>query len=116
IIIFCTDVEASAKFYEGALGLQRRPDEGDVTLRLPTKGTSDGAWLLLHQATEGGPQPHPLGYFAVDDVDVTVERLRSAGYRIRSEPTDQPWGIREAGVVDPDGYDLMLSAPQPSDS
>ncbi|WP_020578495.1 VOC family protein [Actinopolymorpha alba] len=117
IIIFCADVAASAEFYEGALGLFRESADGDVTLHLPTKGDPQGAWILLHPRHDGMPVPHAIGTFAVDDVDSTIERLRSAGHRISSEPADQPWGVREAGVLDPDGYELTLTASlQPSDS
>ncbi|MEQ4206899.1 VOC family protein [Actinopolymorpha sp. B17G11] len=112
LVIFCADLERSAQFYEDALGLKRQSSEGDIALHLPTKGDPEGAWLLLHQRHDLSP-PHYLGYFAVDDVDGIVERLRSAGYRISTEPNDQPWGVREAGVLDPDGYGLTLSAPLP---
>lgn len=110
VIIFCADVEASARFYEGGLGLTRSSEGGDVILHLPTKGKPKGAWLLLHPRT-GEQAPHPIGTFTVEDVDTTIEKLRAGGYRITEEPTDQPWGVREAGVADPDGYGLTLTAP-----
>jgi catechol 2,3-dioxygenase-like lactoylglutathione lyase family enzyme len=114
LVIFCADVEKSAAFYEGMLGLRRQSTDGDITLSLPTKGNPEGAWLLLHRRHEGmDVTPHELGTFTVDDVDGLVERLRSAGYQIMSEPTDQPWGVREASVTDPDGYGLTLSQPLP---
>jgi predicted enzyme related to lactoylglutathione lyase len=110
-VIFCADVEASSHFYEGALGLVRESAAADINLHLPTKGNPEGASLLLHPRHDGMPGPHEIGTFAVDDVDDTVERIRSAGYRVSSEPADQPWGVREAGVLDPDGYGLTLSGP-----
>jgi len=113
-VIFCADVAASARFYEGELGLRRESAAEDINLYLPTKGEPEGATLLLHARHEGMPAPHELGTFAVADVDATIQRLRSAGYRISSEPSDQPWGVREAGVLDPDGYGLTLSAPTDS--
>jgi catechol 2,3-dioxygenase-like lactoylglutathione lyase family enzyme len=124
-VVFCADVAASARFYEGALGLRRESaaddiEAADINLHLPTKGDPEGASLLLHRRHDGMPAPHQLGTFAVDDVDGVVEQLRSAGYRISAEPTDEPWGVREAGVLDPDGYGLTLSGPPlsgpPSDS
>ena len=110
-VIFCADLPASARFYEGELGLVRDWQDGDISLHLPTKGDARGASLLLHRRHDGMPPPHELGTFAVDDVDSTVGRLRSAGYRISAEPADQPWGVRTAGVLDPDGYALTLTAP-----
>jgi predicted enzyme related to lactoylglutathione lyase len=111
LLIFCADVGRSAAFYTDLLGLQRDPaDTGDVTLYLPTKSDPRGAWLLLHPAV-GQVEPHPIGTFAVDDVDAVVARVRAAGHRVTEEPTDQPWGVRQAGIGDPDGYGLTLTTP-----
>lgn len=41
----------------------------------------DGQRLLLDRAA-----PSALHYYAVDDVDATVERLRAAGIAVHSEP------------------------------
>jgi uncharacterized glyoxalase superfamily protein PhnB len=66
---------------------------------------------LLHPATDGGNPPQALGTFAVDDVDGVINRLREAGFTITQEPTDQPWGVREASVDDLDGHGLTLTTP-----
>ena len=110
LIVFCENVATSARFYEEGLGLRRISAEDDITLELPTKGNASGAWLLLHPK-KGNDSPHSLGTFAVDDVDSLVERLRGAGYRITGEPQDTPWGVRQADVLDPDGYGLTFTAP-----
>lgn len=111
LLVFCRDVNRSAAFYMDLLGLQRDPaDAGDMTLYLPTKSDARGAWLLLHPAV-GEVVAHPIGTFAVDDVDAVVGRVRAAGHRVTEEPADQPWGVRQAGICDPDGYGLTLTAP-----
>lgn len=114
ITLFCADVEVSARFYEGALGLTRAPDDGDVVLRLPVKGGAEAAWLLLHPQLGDQIRPHPIGTFAVDDVDAIVRTLREGGYDVPGEPADQPWGVRTADVADPDGYGLTLASPSES--
>lgn len=40
----------------------------------------------------------------VDDVDATVERAVAAGGTVVEQPTDQPWGLRQAILRDPEGY------------
>lgn len=45
----------------------------------------------------------------VDDVDATVDTLRAAGYRILQEPTDQPFGERQAYAKDPEGNYVQIS-------
>jgi uncharacterized glyoxalase superfamily protein PhnB len=111
-VVFASDFAASAAVYENDLGLARAGSDDDhIAFQLPTKGDPKGAWLLLHPVTDGREPPQTLGSFTVDDVDALVERLRAAGHRITEEPHDEPWGVRQAGVADPDGYGLVLTAP-----
>lgn len=112
IVAFVTDVPASATLYEEALGLVRDwADDDHVQFRLPTKGDPEGAWLLLHPVTDQNRGGRYLGNFSVEDVDAMVARLQDAGFTVTQQPADQPWGVREAGVADPDGNGLTLSAP-----
>ena len=39
----------------------------------------------------------------VDDVDQAAERATRYGGSVVDPPTDQPWGIRQAVVSDPEG-------------
>lgn len=39
----------------------------------------------------------------VDDVDATCERALAAGGTVVGEPLDQPWGLRQALIADPEG-------------
>lgn len=47
-------------------------------------------------------------YFEVDDVDATVNKLKDAGLKFDSEPTDQEWLWREAYLKDPSGNSLCI--------
>lgn len=47
----------------------------------------------------------------VDDVNAHYERARAAGANIETEPTDQPYGQREYGVRDPEGYRWWFATP-----
>ena len=40
----------------------------------------------------------------VEDVDAVVERGSDFGGSVLDPPTDQPWGLRQAVVRDPEGY------------
>ena len=110
-IAFVADVQAAAKCYEDGLGLVRDwADDNHVQFKLPTKGNAEGAWLLLHRTSEES-KPQYLGYFTVEDVDATVSRLEETGFTITQQPSDAPWGVREASVSDPDGNGLTLNSP-----
>jgi uncharacterized glyoxalase superfamily protein PhnB len=39
----------------------------------------------------------------VDDVDATCQRAIAAGGTVVGEPLDQPWGLRQALIADPEG-------------
>ena len=40
----------------------------------------------------------------VDDVDTTVDELKSRGVELLNGPMDRPWGIRTASFRDPGGH------------
>lgn len=111
IVVFVADVPAAARLYEENFGLVRDwADDNHVQFALPTKGDPKGAWLLLHPVT-GESSPQYLGSFSVEDVDASIARLQAAGFAVTQQPTDQPWGVREASVTDPDGNGLTLTTP-----
>jgi PhnB protein len=45
----------------------------------------------------------------VDDLDESVQRAHTCGGSVLEMPTDQPWGLRQAVVRDPEGYIWELS-------
>jgi catechol 2,3-dioxygenase-like lactoylglutathione lyase family enzyme len=105
IVLFVSDVERAARFYRDQLGLEPLYEReavlalrcGPVRLLLhPTEETARGAWNVEL-------------YFQVDDVDEAVARLRALGVGVLLEPTDEPWGERNAGILDPDGYPVYLT-------
>jgi lactoylglutathione lyase len=105
IVLFVSDVERAARFYRDQLGLEQvYESEGRLALQCgPVR-------LLLHPTEEparGGSNVEL--YFQVEDVDEAVSRLRADGVGVLLEPTDEPWGERNAGILDPDGYPIYLT-------
>jgi PhnB protein len=47
----------------------------------------------------------------VDDCDTTYARTIEAGAKSLREPTDQPYGDRMAGILDPFGYKWWIAHP-----
>jgi uncharacterized glyoxalase superfamily protein PhnB len=47
----------------------------------------------------------------VADINSHYERAKAAGATLMSEPTDQPYGLREYGARDPDGHQWWFSMP-----
>lgn len=114
LILHATDLERSKRFYQEALGLELRYEEPGHVAGF---AAGERLTLLLHAAEDDERPPRPgepqalLPVFAVEDVDATVEALRAGGWTVAQGPTDQPWGEREACVLDPDGYRIYLAQP-----
>lgn len=47
----------------------------------------------------------------IPDVDEHYRRVKEAGAEIEREPSDQPYGLREYGVRDPDGHRWWFATP-----
>ena len=105
------DLEASRRFYGTLLGFSEVFDDGDHVVVFDVGG---GTQMVLH-ANHGEPYAQPGAgmnlYLSVDDVDAAVEELRQAGVSIVTEPQDEPFGIRDACVLDPTGFRIFLSQP-----
>ncbi len=44
----------------------------------------------------------------VQDVDTMAARVKSRGAKLTQEPRDQPWGMRDFSLVDPDGFQITI--------
>jgi lactoylglutathione lyase len=105
IVLYVSDVERAARFYRDQLELEQvYESNGRMALQCgPTR-------LFLHptEDPERGPWNVEL-YLQVEDVDDAVSSLRAQGVGVLLEPTDEPWGERNAGILDPDGYPVYLT-------
>ena len=68
---------------------------------------------IVEMGEAHGPyQPMPTVYHLyVDDTDAAYRRAVEAGGLSLSEPADQAWGYRNAGVQDPGGNQWWINAP-----
>ncbi len=110
VVLHVTDVARAASFYELALGLPRVYEHrgriavqlGEARLLLhPSELDSEDVTTARHGRTEL--------YLGVLDVDAALGELRDKGVPVLHEATDEPWGERDAAVLDPDGYPIYLT-------
>jgi catechol 2,3-dioxygenase-like lactoylglutathione lyase family enzyme len=103
-----TDEEKSRAFYVDGLGFRvdwthRFEPHSPALLQL----SRDGMIFYLSQhvmdCAVGG-----LIHLFVDSVDDWHARLQKNGVAIELPPTDQPWGLREMHLIDPDGNRLRI--------
>lgn len=113
-----SDLERSWRWYQSALGFadvftMRSPDGRPVIAHL--------RWCLFGDVLlmpDRAPIETPRGRgitlnFSAEDVDPIAERAREAEATIIEGPVDRPWNTRDVTVLDPDGYRLNFTAPQP---
>ncbi|GAA3599244.1 VOC family protein [Kineosporia mesophila] len=115
-----TDPEASLAFYRDLLGFEVRLDVGYEAMRWITvgpAGQADTAIVLYPpEATPNVSEEEKRvvaemmakGTFAslnlaTPDLDATFEKLQAGDIDIVQEPTDQPYGVRDAAFRDPAG-------------
>lgn len=116
-VLLVRDVVASANYYRDALGFSYNrfwgePPDFVILMR-------DGMHVMLDQA----PATHAITpnwkidpniwniYFWVEGVDALYKELKDRRAQIDYELCDKPYGVREFGVQDLDGYDLGFGQP-----
>jgi catechol 2,3-dioxygenase-like lactoylglutathione lyase family enzyme len=115
IELFVSELDASARFYERALGFQVERREPDyVGLR---RGGAGLGLAPLSQLPPTGDEPgftqervlrgHGAGVeivLEVDDLDAALRRVEETGHTLAEGLQPRPWGLRDFRIVDPDGY------------
>ncbi|HWH29256.1 MAG TPA: VOC family protein [Mycobacteriales bacterium] len=106
VLLRPSDPERSRRFYRDVLGLAVHrefgpPDDPGVVLF-----TGGG---FLEVSGRGAPRLDGVAlWLQVRDVAAEQERLRAAGVRITREPRQEPWGLIEMWLEDPDGLRIVL--------
>lgn len=109
--LFVQDLAACGAFYRDTLGLAvQESDAESFTFKIgetyffvmTAKAASD---LISEGRVEVKLAGGPRGMLAVEveDVDAAYEALTAQGVTFLRPPTDQPWGLRTAHFVDPEG-------------
>jgi uncharacterized glyoxalase superfamily protein PhnB len=119
------DPDASLAFYRDTLGFEVRNDVGYGGMRWITVGPTDqpGTSIVLHPPAAGpgitdderrtvvemmAKGTYGIIVLATKDLDGTFERLEASGAEVVQEPTEQPYGIRDAAIRDPAGNMIRI--------
>lgn len=117
--ILCRDVQATAQFLNTVfeMGIHRLSDDfaivtyGEDVFQLHADATY-ASNPLLNLLPENPPRGAGIELRLYDtDPDVAATRAEAAGVHILQPPTDKPHGLREAYILDPDGYAWIPSRP-----
>ena len=119
------DHEAALAFYRDTLGFEVRQhvEYGDMHWITVGPEGQPGTSIVLHPpAADPGvtdeerrvvAEMMAKGTYASinlasPDVDATFERLQAGDADVVSEPTDQPWGVRDCALRDPAGNMIRI--------
>jgi predicted enzyme related to lactoylglutathione lyase len=100
-----SEMAAAVSFYRDKLGLEVT-EHGDDWSEVTAGDQRIGLNASESPAGDGGA----VIAFGVDDLDATVEKLKSDGVEFSGEVSEHAWG-RIAPFKDPDGNDLQVYAP-----
>ncbi len=110
------DVQASIAWYRDVVGFvveREWEHEGKV---LGATLVAGSAQLLIGQddGAKGWDRVKGVGFRiflnTAQDVDQVAANIKARGGSLAAEPADMPWGGRAFGLVDPDGFQLTISA------
>ena len=107
ILIRPSDAERSHRFYRDVLGLAVHREFGPPGHRGLVFFAGQG--LLEVSGSSGGARPGPVQiWLQVRDVHAEHDRLLAAGVTVTREPRQEPWGLIETWIEDPDGVRIVL--------
>ena len=109
LVLEALDLDASERFYAGALGFPVISRSGDRVWLMAGDRTRIGLWTpqVGIARGRGGVHVHYAMHIAESDFDAAVERLRGQG--LDPEVVDfEETGSRAAYVTDPDGNVVEL--------
>jgi catechol 2,3-dioxygenase-like lactoylglutathione lyase family enzyme len=100
------DYQRSLTFYRDQIGLAIFRDYGAGTVFFAGQSLIE---LANHGADENSGRPFPGAlWLQVRDLVATQAELESRGVEIAREARQEPWGLHEMHVVDPDGVLLIF--------
>ena len=105
ILLRPTDLARSRAFYRDLLGLAVYREFGDLADPAVVFFLGGG---FLEVSGRGTPSGDVAIWLQVRDVAAEHRRLAAAGAPIVRPPRDEPWGLREMWLADPDGVRIVL--------
>ncbi|MFI5279505.1 MAG: VOC family protein [Gemmatimonadales bacterium] len=109
------DLQRSLGFYRDVLGFvagEPWMDNGKM-MGIEIKAGAVAFYLGQDDFKKGRDRVKGIGtriYCATaDDIDALASRIKAKGGVLDHDPMTQPWGTRDFGITDPDGYKLTIA-------
>jgi catechol 2,3-dioxygenase-like lactoylglutathione lyase family enzyme len=107
VLLSPVNFERSFRFYAQTLGLHVYREWGSDS----TRGVVfflGGGFLELFGSSDVSSSEKVRLWLQVRDVDTVRRELEDSGVDIVESPVDNPWGLCEMRVQDPDGVELII--------
>ena len=110
------DLEKSLAFYRDVLGfgVQETWKDDDGRVRGFELKAGDVSFMIGQDDWKKGRDRRKGEGFRIfcetkKDVDAIAKAIQKNGGRLDSGPTDQPWGMRDISLTDPDGFKITIA-------
>jgi catechol 2,3-dioxygenase-like lactoylglutathione lyase family enzyme len=103
VILRPRDPDRSMAFYRDTLGLAIYREFPGGTVFFLGNG-----FLELSGRGESDPSQDVVLWLQVRDLAAAARELEALGVPIAREPREEPWGLREMWLADPDGLRIVL--------
>jgi lactoylglutathione lyase len=113
--ITAPDLQASLAWYRDVLGFTVAEEYKQEDVLMGVQLQAGNVQIMLGQDDFAKGRDRQKGaalrFFCTtaQDVDQLAAAIKERGGKLAHEPTDQPWGTRDFGVVDPDGFNISIS-------
>ena len=107
ILLRPADLDRSRRFYRDRLGLAVYREFGPADDPGVVFFLGQGLLEVSRQAP-GPPGASAMIWLQVRDVRAEHDRLAAVGVRVLREPRQEPWGLVEMWIEDPDGVPIVL--------
>jgi len=110
------DIHKSLAFYRDVLGftLGEHYEHDGRLAGVELKAGQVSFWLSQDDWKKGKDRVKGQGFriycSTTQDVDALAAKVKARGGTLAQEPTSQPWGGRDFGVVDPDGFAITIAS------
>ena len=109
------DLNASLAWYRDVLGfaVEQTWDEGGKVVGVSLRAGDVSFWIGQDDWKKGRNRKKGEGFrmfcMAKGSVDEVAKRIQAKGGRLDQGPTDQPWGVRDISLTDPDGFKITIA-------
>jgi len=109
------DLNASLAWYRDVLGfaVEQTWDEGGKVVGVSLRAGDVSFWIGQDDWKKGRNRKKGEGFrifcMTKGSIDEVAKRIEAKGGRLDQGPTDQPWGVRDISLTDPDGFKITIA-------